>query len=324
MKVVSMFSGAGGLDLGFLKAGHEIIWANDNFVDAVETYRRNIGGHIICQDIASIKSTEIPNHNILIGGFPCQGFSVANTKRRGDDHRNALYVHFLRVLVEKQPEFFVAENVKGILSLLGGAVFNMIISDFMGAGYNVKHTILNAANYGVPQRRERVIIFGVRKDVNFPLQFPEPTHAESADLFGNRRPWVSIGEALKNIPDPEQEHDLPNHTYSKFKLKFNGYLGNRPIDPTKPAPTVTGRGDERGGVVVLHHPSNRRRMSVRELAVTQSFPIDYVFEGNNSSAYRQIANAVPPLLAYAIAKVFPMTKKDCEKYGTTPKAFPEL
>ncbi len=308
MKVVSLFSGAGGLDLGFIKAGHNIIWANDNFSDAVETYRRNIGNHIIYGDISEILSDEIPNHDILIGGFPCQGFSVANTKRGEHDERNKLYLELLRVLVDKQPKFFVAENVKGILSLEKGKIFDLIIYDFTKAGYKVKFKVLNTADFGVPQTRQRVIILGVRDDVNFVLEHPNPTHSENADLFGCKK-WISIGEALKNIPEPEEEHCLSNHTYSKFKLKFNGYLGNRTIDATKPAPTVTARGDEKGGVVVLHHPNNHRRMSVRELALAQSFPIDFVFEGNNSSAYRQIGNAVPPLLAFAIASKFPKELK---------------
>jgi DNA (cytosine-5)-methyltransferase 1 len=305
MKVVSLFSGAGGLDLGFIKAGHQVIWANDNFQDAVKTYRKNIGDHIIHEDISKISSDAIPEHDILIGGFPCQGFSVANSKRGEHDERNNLYIELLRVLIDKQPKFFLAENVKGILSLMKGEIFEMIISDFENAGYKVKHKVLNAANFGVPQKRERVIILGARNDVNFDLKHPEPTHLESSSLFNNKESWVSIGEALRNIPEPEEEHALSNHTYSKFKLKFNGYLGNRAIDPTKPAPTVTARGDEKGGVVVLHHPNNHRRMSVRELALTQSFPIDFIFEGNNSSAYRQIGNAVPPKMAYAIASIFP-------------------
>lgn len=324
MKVVSLFSGAGGLDLGFIKAGHEIIWANDNFADAVKTYRKNIGNHIICEDISKIPSDEIPEHDILIGGFPCQGFSVANTTRGEGDERNKLYLELLRVLVDKQPKFFLAENVKGILSFMQGKVFEMIIADFEKAGYKVKYKVLNAANFGVPQRRERVIILGVRNDVDFNLEHPEPTHGDVSNLFGDKKSWVSIGEALKNIPEPEAEHNLINHTYSKFKLKFNGYLGNRAIDPNKPAPTVTARGDEKGGVVVLHHPNNHRRMSVRELALTQSFPIDFIFEGNNSSAYRQIGNAVPPMLAFAIASIFP---KELNKYGvnkTTSKAVPQL
>lgn len=324
MKVVSLFSGAGGLDLGFINAGHEIVWANDNFPDAVKSYRKNIGNHIVCEDISKIPSDQIPDHDILIGGFPCQGFSVANSKRGENDERNKLYLELLRVLVDKQPKFFLAENVKGILSLMKGAIFEMIISDFENAGYRIKYKVLNAANYGVPQKRERVIILGVRNDIEFDLEHPEPTHSENSGLFNDKKSWVSIGEALKNIPEPEEEHSLLNHTYSKFKLKFNGYLGNRAIDPTKPAPTVTARGDEKGGVVVLHHPNNHRRMSVRELALTQSFPIDYVFEGNNSSAYRQIGNAVPPLLAFAIASIFPKELKKYATNKTTNKAVPQL
>ena len=320
MKVVSLFSGVGGLDLGFINAGHEIIWANDNFADAVKTYRRNIGNHIICEDILNIPSSEIPHHDILIGGFPCQGFSVANTGRGEHDERNKLYLELLRVLIDKQPKFFVAENVKGILSLNKGKVFDLIISDFKKAGYKVKFKVLNAADFGVPQTRQRVIIFGVRNDINFNLEYPEPTHAEKKNLFDAKKGWFSIGEALKNIPEPEDKHNLLNHTYSKFKLKFNGYLGNRTINPLKPAPTVTARGDEKGGVVVLHHPNNHRRMSVRELAITQSFPIDFVFEGNNSSAYRQIGNAVPPLLAFAIASMFPKELKQNAVNKTTEKA----
>jgi DNA (cytosine-5)-methyltransferase 1 len=305
MKIVSLFSGAGGLDLGFVKAGHKILWANDNFSDAVKTYRRNIGSHIICEDISVIKSIDIPEHDLLIGGFPCQGFSVANTKREGQDERNKLYLELLRVLIEKQPKFFLAENVKGILSLNQGKVFEMILLDLANAGYTVKYKVLNAANFGVPQKRERVIILGVRNDVDFILEYPEPTHTEKPELFENKKPWLSIGEALKHIPEPEEKHNLFNHNYSKFKLKFNGYIGNRAIDPTKPAPTVTARGDEKGGVVVLHHPKNHRRMSARELALTQSFPVDFIFEGSNSSIYRQIGNAVPPLLSFALASIFP-------------------
>ena len=304
MNVVSLFSGAGGLDLGFINAGHNIIWANDNFLDAVNTYRRNLGEHIVLGDISTIPSSDIPDHDILIGGFPCQGFSLANNNRNEHDERNKLYLELLRVLINKRPKFFIAENVKGILSLMNGNVFRMIIKDFQDAGYSVYHKVLNAADFGVPQRRERVIIFGVREDLGYIIQPPNPTHTAFPELFPSKKKWVTVGEALRDIPEPEEKHNIQNHTYSKFKLKFNGYLGNRAIDPDKPAPTVTARGDDKGGVVVLHHPNNHRRMSVRELAIIQSFPIDYFFEGKNSSAYRQIGNAVPPLLAYAIGSVF--------------------
>jgi len=314
MNVVSLFSGVGGLDLGFLKAGHKIIWANDNYDDAVATYKKNIGNHILLKSIEDVSIDEIPNHDILIGGFPCQGFSLANMKRSERDERNKLYLEFYRVLSQKQPKFFVAENVKGILSLSKGKVFEMILDDFISAGYNVKFKVLNAANFGVPQKRQRVIIIGTRKDVREEIVHPDPTHSEKD--FLNYLPWLSIGEALKDLPDPDKEHNLKNHTYSKFKLKFNGYIGNRAIDPNKPAPTVTARGDSKGGVVILHHPNNLRRMLVRELACTQSFPLDFEFIGTNSSAYRQIGNAVPPKLAYAIGCQFPVKIYDNEYKNT--------
>src|SRR5690554_4174845 len=258
MKVASLFSGAGGLDLGFIMAGHKVIWANDNYPDAVQTYKLNIGNHIICKDIREIDSNEIPSHDILIGGFPCQGFSLANTGRSEKDERNKLYLEFLRVLKDKKPKFFVAENVKGILSLGKGQVFKIIISDFSKAGYNVEYKVLNSADYGVPQKRERVIIIGTRQDINFNVSHPKPTHTNEIDLFNNLKPWLTLKQAFKDIPNPDGEHNLLNHTYSKFKLKFNGYIGNRFINPDKPAPTITARGDSKGGVVVLHHPNNKR------------------------------------------------------------------
>ena len=217
----------------------------------------------------------------------------------------------------------MAENVKGILSLEKGAVFKMILTDFSKAGYKVEYQVLNAANFGVPQKRERVIIIGVRNDLDIAIKHPLPTHAEQSNLFNKLKPWVTVTQAVGHLPDPDGEHSLLNHTYSKFKLKFNGYIGNRRIDPCKPAPTVTARGDSKGGVVVLHHPNNERRMSVRELALIQSFPINFEFIGTNSSCYRQIGNAVPPLLAYHIGKQFPI-KLTQNKYEDTKEAVSQL
>ena len=302
MNVVSLFSGAGGLDLGFIMAGHKIIWANDCYGDAVETYRQNIGDHIICRDIADVDSSEIPDCEIIIGGFPCQGFSVANTKRYAEDKRNKLYLQLVRVISRKQPKFFLAENVKGLLSLEKGKVFKMILNDFGSLGYNVSYKVLNAADYGVPQIRQRVIIVGVRKDLKFEYRFPLPTH--NAEGTENLLKWVSVGSVLSAIPAPDIPNEMSNHDYSKYKLNFNGYLGHRALNPDKPAPTVTARGDDKGGVVILPHPNAIRRMSCRELATVQSFPFNYVFAGTRSSVYRQIGNAVPPLLAYALAKQF--------------------
>ena len=302
MRVVSLFSGAGGLDLGFKMAGHDIVWANDLYEDAVETYKYNLGNHIICKDIANIDTKEIPECDIIIGGFPCQGFSVANMKRHESDERNALYRQLIRVIEAKKPKFFLAENVKGLISLGKGAVFNMILNDFSQLGYKVSYKILNAADYGVPQIRQRVIIVGVRNDLKFEYVFPTPTNDKTGE---NGLPlWISVGEALSHIPDPDSPNELSNHEYSKYKLQFNGYLGHRALNPEKPAPTVTARGDNKGGVVILPHPNGTRRMSCRELAAVQSFPLDYKFLGNRSSVYRQIGNAVPPLLGYAVAKIF--------------------
>lgn len=303
MKVVSLFSGAGGLDLGFKLAGHEIVWANDLYSDAVETYKKNIGNHIVCKDIKYIDASEIPDSDIIIGGFPCQGFSVANMKRHTGDERNELYKQYVRILAEKTPKFFLAENVKGILSLGNGKVFQMILSDFASLGYKIQYRVLNAADYGVPQLRNRVIIIGVREDIETTFSYPLPTHSPYG---GNgKHKWVGVAEALESLPDPDLPNSVCNHTYSKYKLNFNGYIGHRRLAPEKPAPTVTARGDDKGGVVILPHPNGRRRMTCRELATVQSFPFDFEFVGPMSSIYRQIGNAVPPLLAKAIAQSFP-------------------
>lgn len=302
MNVVSLFSGAGGLDLGFIQAGHTIVWANDLYGDAVETYKLNIGNHIVCDDIANISTESIPYADIVIGGFPCQGFSVANVKRHEKDERNKLYLQLVRVIRDKKPKFFLAENVKGLTTFCEGKVFQMILSDFKQLGYNVSYKVLNTADFGVPQTRQRVIIVGVREDLGFYYEFPEPHF--SKDGNGSTSKWLSVGEALANIPDPDCDNDLPNHIYSKYKLNFNGYIGHRPLDPQKPAPTVTARGDDKGGVVILPHPNGTRRMSCRELATVQSFPLSYTFIGGISSICRQIGNAVPPLFARQLASVF--------------------
>ncbi|MDO4507645.1 MAG: DNA (cytosine-5-)-methyltransferase, partial [Spirochaetales bacterium] len=176
LKVVSLFSGAGGMDIGFLNAGFEIVWANDFFEDAVNSYRKNIGKHMIHGDITRISSDNIPDGaDVIIGGFPCQGFSIANTRRNMQDKRNFLYKEMLRIIEDKKPKFFVAENVKGLLSMEDGKVIEMIKSDFESLGYIVEARLLNAAEYGVPQARERADIIGNRLGIeNNP--YPKKTH----------------------------------------------------------------------------------------------------------------------------------------------------
>ncbi|MGB1048946.1 MAG: DNA cytosine methyltransferase [Rhodothermales bacterium] len=303
--VLSLFSGVGGMDLGFTQAGFQVVWANDNYSDAADTYRRNLGDHIVEEDVLEIESSAFPECDVIIGGFPCQGFSVANTQRSKQDGRNRLYLEFVRVLSATMPRVFVAENVPGILSLEGGDVLKTIVSDFSDVGYRVSYKVLNAADFGVPQLRRRVFIVGIRSDVSLKSDsiWPTKTHADpSSEEAESLSEWVSVGEALDHLSPPGPDSDVANHaSYSKYKLRFNGYLGHRTIDASAPAPTVTGRGDMKGGVVVMHHPSNTRRMSPRETAIVQGFPDDFVFSGTNSSVYRQVANAVPPPLAKAVA-----------------------
>ncbi|ACK95857.1 DNA (cytosine-5-)-methyltransferase [Bacillus thuringiensis] len=309
MKVISLFSGAGGLDLGFVQAGHQIIWANDIDKDAVETYKKNLGNHIVLKDLKEVDTNDIPDADIVIGGFPCQGFSVANRNRGTGDERNTLYLEMLRVIRDKKPTFFVAENVKGILSLDKGSVIKMICKDFENAGYKVKYKLFNLADYGVPQKRERVIFIGVRNDMNFEYEFPMPTHEENPtfDLFNQNalQRWVSISEVLAGLPEPSEDSKILNHVCSNYKIIENkNFTGHRMINPDKPSPTILARGNGKGGVVVIHHPSNTRRMSVRETAIIQGFPMDFEFIGSKTSCYRQIGNAVPPIFGKQIAIQF--------------------
>lgn len=174
-KIISLFAGAGGMDLGFINAGYEVIWANDFDPDSVKTYKKNLGDHIVLGDIEKVKSDKIPNGaDIVIGGFPCQGFSIANSGRSVDDSRNKLYKQMLRVIKAKKPKFFVAENVEGILNLGKGAVIQKILKDFKNLGYKVDYKLLNAADYGVPQARKRVFIVG--NNIGVENKFPEASH----------------------------------------------------------------------------------------------------------------------------------------------------
>ena len=302
MKIVSLFSGAGGLDLGLIQAGHEIVWANDFDADCVDTYQKNINNHIIFGSIQDIKSESIPDCGAVVGGFPCQGFSQANQLRFGADPRNILYMEFLRVVKDKRPKWFLAENVRGILSLDNGAAIKKIESDFAKAGYRVQKQLFNTADYGVPQTRQRVIIAGTRKDLakSLDYQFPEKLHDKQGR--NNLKPWVSIGATMAGIPEPEDEHELLNHVCSKYKVTNRNFTGHRSTDANKPSPTILARGNGKGGVCAIQHPSNHRRMSIREQALVQTFPMDFAFCGGLNSCYRQVGNAVPVLFAEFLGK----------------------
>ena len=239
-KIVSLFSGAGGMDIGFINAGFEIIWANDFFEDAVNSYRNNIGRHVVHGDITKISSDDIPdNPDVIIGGFPCQGFSVANTKRSMEDKRNFLYKEMLRIIRDKKPKFFVAENVKGLLSMEKGRVIEMIKRDFEELGYNVDARVLNAAEYGVPQARERVVIIGNNIGVDNP--YPEITHylTEESCKDSKLLPALTTEQAIGFLADKKltkheifiSKEELENHinkTGIRNKEEFYDILGVSP------------------------------------------------------------------------------------------------
>lgn len=390
-RVISLFSGAGGMDLGFINAGFDIAWANDFFKEAVESYRKNVDSRIVYGDITKIDSNEMPDDiDLVIGGFPCQGFSVANTKRSMKDERNFLYKEMLRVIDDKKPKFFVAENVKGILSMKKGKVFEIIKKDFKKLGYNVDAKLLNAAEYGVPQARERVVIIGNRIGVKNP--YPKPTHWVDSkkyeskkelkdpitveqtigflsdvrlsdkpikldngmiiynhmaatnvyDKFWGRKYKVKqedICDYLKmwrdkagyttkkvddhfgykytaghwfrkdnhsgSIPKPsdwwelkkilgfDNKYDKKVTTMVEKEIKFEQSL--RITNWDRPSDTITATSPE-------IHVNRERRLSARECAMLQTFPMDYEFVGSLNVVYRQIGNAVPVKLAEQIAK----------------------
>ena len=193
MKIISLFCGAGGMDLGFVKAGHSIVWANDNDPDSCLSYEKYFGHKPVCKDIEKVPSSEIPKGDVVIGGFPCQGFSVANPYRHVKDKRNKLYLELLRVIKDKQPKYFVAENVTGLLSIGNGEVIKMIMKDFKEARYKAQYKVLNSADFGVPQKRMRVVILGTREDIANRIWHPKPTHENH---------WSTVRSAISDLPEP--------------------------------------------------------------------------------------------------------------------------
>ncbi len=300
MKVISLFSGAGGFDLGFKKSGFEIVWSNDFDKEAVETYKKNIGEHIVHDSIYNIRVEDIPDADILIGGFPCLGFTVAKGKdRKLDCDYNQLFQEYARVLAAKQPKYFIVENVTGIKS---GKEFNdffheVILETFKNAkyknNYKLKYETLISSNYGVPQNRKRIIILGTREDIKDEPKFPD---------FKIKN-QTTLKDAIYDLP-MEYSEEVSNHIGNKHKVKINGYVGNRQLDWDKPSPTITGRGSRSGGAVIHPHPERHRRLSIRECARIQSFPDDFYFIGSNGACYSQIGNAVPPIMSFFIANQF--------------------
>lgn len=339
--LVSLFSGCGGLDLGFELAGLQAVvgeeavieafkdrqafetirdrsvfhtvYANDFFIEANQSYKENFPKKIFVhnKDIRQIRT--FPAANIVLGGFPCPGFSEAGP-RLIDDKRNFLYLHFIRCLIQTQPEIFVAENVKGMLTLGKGEVFKQIVEDFSAAGYKIYHKLVNARDYGVPQIRERVILVGVRKDLNFVYEFPRATHGEKK----GQKPYSTLRDAIGDLVDNPGSYFTGSYSTifmsrnrkkkwdeQSFTIQASGRQA--PIHPEGPPMEKVGKDKW----IFPDGEENNRRLSVKEIARIQTFPDWFYFsEGTNDKmsesgrldkVYKQIGNAVPVMLARAIA-----------------------
>ncbi|WP_288766681.1 DNA cytosine methyltransferase [uncultured Varibaculum sp.] len=296
MTQASLFCGAGGLDIGFERVGFKTIWANDFNSDACETFRRWSASEVVCGDIGTISEHTIPDTDIILGGFPCQGFSLSGP-RKLDDSRNSLYKHYVRIVKAKRPLAFVGENVKGLLTMAGGEVMDAIVQEFSGCGYDVYFRLLNAKHYAVPEDRERVIIVGFRKDLGVEhFNFPAP-----------RKTIVTLKEALEHVPDPAAD-DVCMAPFSSRYMSRNRKRGWDQVSYTIPAMAkqVTlwpGSPDmiKVDKDIWRFGEGLTRRLSWQEAAAIQTFPADISFSGNLTSIYKQIGNAVPCNLAEQVA-----------------------
>ena len=213
LKAGSLFCGAGGLDIGFHRAGFETVWANDFSEDACQTHRLWSGADVVCGDVSEIPSSKVPDADIFLGGFPCQGFSLSGP-RRLDDSRNRLYREYVRILKDKRPLAFVGENVKGLLSMGQGRIFEAVVNDFYECGYAVFHALLNAKDYGVPEDRLRVILVGFRLDLGIEwFDYPMP-----------EMKTPTLRDALEGLPEPAKE-DVCQDGYSSRYMSRNRRRG---------------------------------------------------------------------------------------------------
>lgn len=326
-KLISLFSGCGGMDLGFKKAGFNIVWANDFDSDAQAVYSLNLG-NIDKRDILTVDENEIPDGDILTAGFPCQPFSNAGNRKGVHDSRGMLYKECLRIIEKKMPKVIVFENVKGLLStkyIDGRNLAEVIeedLSNMNGVGYDVVHELINASDYGVPQNRQRVLFVGIRKDLKKTFTFPEKLKKDKlslknvldvADDVPNNVDWPFSPQALemiKYIPEGGSWKDVPyEHLAPRFQRirdnmkKYHSPNFYRRFSRNEICGTITASAQpENCGII---HPMENRRYTVREVARIQTFPDDYVFITNNSknitAMYKVIGNAVPVQLAYCIA-----------------------
>lgn len=293
--VVSLFSGCGGLDLGFVggfkflgkqygQNRFDIIWANEINSAACRTYRKNIGNHVVEGDIWNAIH-ELPKRaDVVIGGFPCQDISVNGKGAGVDGKRSGLYRAMVEVVSRIRPKVFVAENVKGLLMKHNEKSLTQVLSDFRALGYTVNYRLYHAADYGVPQTRERVFIVGTRPDIP-PFVHPEPVCLNH----------ISAKEAIGDLEYIDSNEDF-NHIWSLANKSAE--QGNRKLIESRPGYTI--RAECHGNI--QFHYSLPRRISMREAARFQSFPDNFIFDAKLRETERQVGNAVPPVLAWHIAK----------------------
>ena len=319
MKLISLFAGAGGLDLGFEKAGFEIAIANEFDSKIWETYEKNQKAKLIKNDIREISDSDFPDDiDGIIGGPPCQSWSEAGSLKGIEDPRGQLFYEYIRILNRKKPKFFLAENVAGMLASRHSDAVNGFLKLFDDAGYDVKYDLLNANDYDVPQDRKRVFYVGFRKDLKVDFQFPQP-HLYKPTLYD------SIFD-LKDSAIPAKPHNLtngkecafPNHEYFIGSYSTIFMSRNRVRAWNEPAFTVQATGRQ----CQLHPQAPKmpkvsmnvnifkegyehlyRRLTVRECARIQCFPDDFIFYYTDVDyGYKMIGNAVPVNLAFAMAQ----------------------
>jgi len=295
--VVSLFSGCGGMDLGFhggfsifgkryAKHPFKIIWANELNQAACRTYRKNLDENIHCGDIWDFIKDLPTSADVLIGGFPCQDLSI-NGKGLGINGKHSgQYRAMVEAIKIVKPKVFVAENVKGLLLKTRRESFLKIMEDFNSLGYDVSHSLYHAADYGVPQSRERVFIVGTLKSAN---KFSPPAPELSKEN------WLTASEAIGDLESKEMDESV-NHIWSAANV--SGEQGNRRLVADRPGFTI--RAECHGNI--QFHYSLPRRISMREAARIQSFPDDFIFDAKLRETERQVGNAVPPVLAWHIAK----------------------
>ena len=288
----------------------ELVYASDIDQKALNTHRLNFDcGQVVCGNICDIPSEEIPNHDVLVGGFPCQSFSTVNPTKDPFDDRANLYKQMVRIAKDKQPKVIIAENVKGLMTLHKGEIFRRVREAFEDAGYTLSYQLMNAANYGIPQKRERMIMVGFRNDLGLTYEFPDATTGDK---------WVPLSVAVPALAISEEKYYFSKKAVQGMKnAKPNMKRGLwQRLD--EPCLTITSHlakvSLNSRDPVLLVDPETElyRRFTPREAARIQSFPDEFEFSGSESDAYRQIGNAVPPVLFWHIAnKVAEYLEPEC-------------